>query len=148
MISCMSCVCLYVKKPISHLNNLFLHFLSFSKSQPRVRWSNLESRCNDLISKELYTSLPTSHQKKYEDFSNAKYGKVVFDNYTKMTQIRIMYKSLYFNFDFHLRSVIIWAYPIKFCCNLSINNPYFRITYVYCISYYKKMPKIINIDIF
>ena len=72
-------------KPFSHLNNLFLHFLSFSKSQPRVRWSNLESRCNDLISKELYTSLPTSHQKKYEDFSNAKYGKVVFDNYTKMT---------------------------------------------------------------
>ena len=88
MISCMLCVCLYYerhKKPISHLNNLFLHFLSFSKSQPRVRWSNLESRCNDLISKELYTSLPTSHQKKYEDFSNAKYGKVVFDNYTKMT---------------------------------------------------------------
>lgn len=56
-----------------------------SISQPRVRWSNLESRCNDLISKELYTSLPTSHQKKYEDFSNSKYGKLVFDSYTKMT---------------------------------------------------------------
>ena len=50
-----------------------------------IRWSNLGSRCNDLISQDLYNSLSKETRKKYEDFSMDKFGKLVFDDYTKMT---------------------------------------------------------------
>ena len=50
-----------------------------------IRWSNLESRCNDLISQDLYNSLSKEIQAKYEEFSIAKHGEVVFDDYTTMT---------------------------------------------------------------
>ena len=59
--------------------------LFFFLSQRMIRWSNLGSRCNDLISQDLYNSLSEETRKKYEDFSMDKFGKLVFDNYTEMT---------------------------------------------------------------
>ena len=61
-------------------SNTFFHF-----SQRMIRWSNLGSRCNDLISLDLYNTLSQDTKKKYEDFSMEKFGKLVFDDYTQMT---------------------------------------------------------------
>ena len=65
---------------------IFFHTIHISiLSQRMIRWSNLESRCNDLISQDLYNSLSKEIREKYEEFSMAKHGKLVFDNYTTMT---------------------------------------------------------------
>ena len=50
-----------------------------------IRWSNLQTRCNDRISQVVYGHLSKEFQDKYKEFSTTKYGSLVFDEYTTMT---------------------------------------------------------------
>ena len=50
-----------------------------------IRWSNLQTRCNDRVTQDVYNSLSKEMQDKYKEFSTTKYGSLVFDEYTTMT---------------------------------------------------------------
>ena len=50
-----------------------------------IRWSNLQTRCNDRISQEVYKTLPEDIQDKYKEFSDTTYGDLEFDEYITLT---------------------------------------------------------------